>query len=60
MAKPFLTTSDKETIDKLIALGFQVASKSGNRWVFINQSEAYNALDPDVKKHTAKTDSLFL
>lgn len=57
---PFLTTSDKDTIDKLIALGFQVASKSGDRWTFINQPDTYDALDPDIKKHTAKTNSLFL
>lgn len=33
----FITTTDKETADKLISFGFQLVSQSGSAFTFLNQ-----------------------
>lgn len=33
----FITTTDKETADKLISSGFQLVSQSGSAFTFLNQ-----------------------
>ena len=33
----FITTTDKETADKLISVGFQLVSQSSNTYTFLNK-----------------------
>ena len=47
----FIKTTDKETADKLISLGFQLVSQSGNTYTFLNQlSNNFTFDDVDTKK----------
>ena len=47
----FITTTDKETADKLISCGFQLVSHSGNTYTFLNQiSTNFSFNEIDEKK----------
>lgn len=37
----FITTTDKETANKLIKLGFVLLSEQGNRWTFLNDQTKF-------------------
>lgn len=46
--KKFITTTDKETADKLISVGFQLVSCSGDAYTFLNQAPtnfSFNEID---------------
>lgn len=40
--KCFICTTDKDTADQLIKEGFQLMSKSGNKYTFINKDNTHN------------------
>lgn len=49
--KNFIKTTDKETANKLIALGFQLMSQVGNVYTFLNQPpKNFNFDNVDKKK----------
>jgi hypothetical protein len=49
--KNFIKTTDKETADKLISLGFQLVSQDGNIYTFLNQHmQNFNFEEADKKK----------
>ena len=56
--KNFITTTDKETADKLISAGFQLASTSGNAYTFLNQLPKNFTFDEVDKKKMAYTNIL--
>ena len=48
MKQNFIKTTDKETADKLILLGFQLVSQVGNMYTFLNQppnNASFNEVD---------------
>lgn len=54
----FITTTDKETADKLISAGFPLVSQSGGAYTFLNQlPKNFNFEDVD-KKNMAYTNIL--
>lgn len=53
--KNFITTIDKETADKLISVGFQLVSHSGNAYTFLNQAPinfSFNEIDKKKMTYT--------
>jgi hypothetical protein len=54
----FITTTDKETADKLISVGFQLVSTSGNSYTFLNQLPNNFTFDEVDKKKMAYTNIL--
>ena len=56
----FITTTDKETADKLISEGFQLVSQSGNTYTFLNQVSTNFNLDETDKKKMVYTNMLSL
>jgi hypothetical protein len=51
--KKFITTTDKETADKLIFVGFQLVSHNDNVYTFLNQlPKNFNFDEIDKKKMT--------
>ena len=56
--KNFITTTDKETADKLISEGFQLVSQSGSSYTFLNQSSNNLTFDNVDKKKVAYTSTL--
>ena len=47
----FITTTDKETADKLLSAGFQLVSQNGNAYTFLNQlPKNFNFDEADKKK----------
>ena len=56
--KNFITTTDKETADKLISAGFQLVSQSGSAYTFLNQSSKNFNFDETDKKKMAYTNIL--
>ena len=49
--KNFIKTADKETANKLVACGFQLISKIGSVYIFLNEtSKKINFDDIDEKK----------
>jgi hypothetical protein len=47
----FITTTDKETADKLMSAGFQLISTSGSGYTFLNQlPNSFNFDEVDKKK----------
>lgn len=56
--KKFMTTTDKETADKLLSAGFQLVSQSGNAYTFLNQSPQNFSFDVVDKKKMAYTNVL--
>jgi len=56
----FIKTTDKETADKLISLGFQLVSQSGNTYTFLNQTLKNFNFDEVDKTKMAYTNILGL
>lgn len=54
----FITTTDKDTADKLISIGFQLVSTSGNAYTFLNQIPTNFNFDEVDKKKMAYTNIL--
>lgn len=54
----FIKTTDKETADKLILLGFQLMSQSNGIYTFLNQSSKNFNFDEVDKKKMAYTNML--
>lgn len=54
----FITTTDKETADKLILAGFQLISQSGSAYTFLNQLPKNFSFDEVDKKKMAYTNIL--
>lgn len=55
--KTFITTTDKETADKLMSEGFQLVSQSGSTYTFLNQPLNF-VFDESDKKKVAYTNTL--
>lgn len=56
--KTFITTTDKETADKLMSEGFQLVSQNGNVYTFLNQTPTNFSFDKVDKKKMAYTNIL--
>jgi phosphoserine phosphatase len=56
----FITTTDKETADKLISMGFQLVSTSGSVYIFLNQLPNNFSFDEVDKGKMAYTNVLSL
>lgn len=56
--KNFITTTDKETADKLMSAGFQLISQSGVAYTFLNQAPTNFSFDEVDKKKMAYTNIL--
>jgi hypothetical protein len=56
----FITTTDKETADKLISFGFQLVSQNGNVYTFLNQLPKNFSFDEVDKKKMTYTNMLSL
>ena len=54
----FIKTTDKETADKLISLGFQLLSQSGSVYTFLNQHPTNLNFEDVDKKKMAYTNTL--
>jgi hypothetical protein len=54
----FITTTDKETADKLISAGFKLVSNSGSAYTFLNQAPTNFCFDEVDKKKMAYTNIL--
>ena len=54
----FITTTDKETADKLRSAGFQLVSHSGSSYTFLNQLPKNFNFDEVDKKKMAYTNVL--
>ena len=54
----FITTTDKETADKLISVGFKLVSQNGNVYTFLNQLPKNFNFDEIDKKKMAYTNML--
>lgn len=54
----FITTTDKETADKLTSVGFQLVSQSGNAYTFLNELPNNFTFDEASKKKIAYTNIL--
>ena len=56
--KNFITTTDKETADKLILAGFQLVSHNDNAYTFLNQLPTNCSFDEIDKKKMVYTNIL--
>lgn len=56
----FITTTDKETAEKLVSAGFQLVSQSGSAYTFLNQLPKNFNFDEADKKKMAYTNMLGL
>ena len=54
----FITTTDKETADKLISAGFRLVSQNGNAYTFLNQLPKNFTFDEVDKTKMAYTNIL--
>lgn len=54
----FITTTDKETADKLMSAGFQLVTTSGSAFTFLNQLPKNFTFDEVDKKKMAYTNIL--
>ena len=54
----FITTTDKETADKLISAGFQLITTSGSAFTFLNRPPKNFIFDEVDKKRMAYTNVL--
>lgn len=48
--KQFIKVQDKEIADKLLLAGFQLLSKDGNVYTFLNQANNFNFNEVESKK----------
>ncbi len=46
--KKFIMTQDEQTAKKLQSLGYQLLSKQGNCWTFLNQQNAVFSADDKI------------
>jgi hypothetical protein len=58
MKQNFIKTTDKETADKLILLGFQLVSNVGDMYTFLNQPPKNVKFDEADKKRCAYSNIL--
>lgn len=56
----FITTTDKETADKLISVGFQLVAQGGGCYTFLNQLPNNFNFDGIDRKKMAYTNMLSL
>ena len=56
--KQFINTTDKKMADKLISVGFQLVSQSGNCYTFLNQLPNNFTFDEVDSKKIAYTNIL--
>lgn len=56
----FITTTDKETADKLMSVGFKLVSQSGSSYTFLNQLPTSFNFDEIDKSKMAYTNMLSL
>lgn len=56
--KNFIKTTDKDTAEKLISVGFQLVSQSGNAYTFLNQLPINFNFDEIDQKKMAYTNTL--
>lgn len=54
----FMKTTDQETADKLLTIGFQLVSKDGGMYTFLNQPPISFNFDMIDKKKVAYTNTL--
>ena len=54
----FITTTDKETAEKLMSVGFQLVSHNGSAYTFLNQLPNNFTFDDVDKKKMAYTNIL--
>lgn len=54
----FITTTDKETADRLMSAGFQLVSTSGNAYTFLNQIPKNFTFDGVDRRKMAYTNIL--
>ena len=54
----FITTTDKETADKLLSAGFQLVSQSGSYYTFLNQLPKSFRFDEVDKKKMVYTNMI--
>jgi hypothetical protein len=54
----FIKTTDKETAEKLMSLGFQLVSQSNGIYTFLNQAPTNFNFDETDKKKVAYTNIL--
>lgn len=58
MKQNFIKTTDKETVDKLMLLGFQLISHVGDMYTFLNQPTKNASFDEVDKKKYAYSNIL--
>lgn len=58
MKQNFIKTTDKETADKLMLLGFQLISHDGNMYTFLNQPPKNFSFDEVDKSKYAHSNIL--
>jgi hypothetical protein len=56
--KNFITTTDKETADKLMSAGFQIVSQNSGIYTFLNQPPKNFSFDEVDQKKMAYTNVL--
>lgn len=54
----FIKTSDQQTADLLISLGFKILSKDGNVYTFLNDVEKEKAFKKDDKTEVVYSNGL--
>ena len=58
--KNFITTTDKETAETLIAEGLELVSQVGNTYTFLNQLPTNFIFNEDDKKKMCYTNTLLV
>lgn len=58
--KNFITTTDKETAEKLLFEGFELVSQSGTAYTFLNQLPKNFTFDENDKKKMCYTNTLLV
>lgn len=58
--KNFITTTDKETAEKLLSEGFELVSQSGMSYTFLNQLPKNFTFNEDDKKKMCYTNTLLV
>lgn len=56
--KTFITTTDKQTAEKLMSEGFELVSQSGSVYTFLNQPPKNFIFDDTDKKRVVYTNTL--
>lgn len=54
----FIKTTDKETADTLLSLGFELFSEENGCYVFLNQNSTMNFIESPALKHCVYTNIL--